>query len=95
MKADGERIPPDGELAVHRTDDGGGSWTRLDNGLPRQEYNTVLRDAAALDAGDPVGVYFGTRGGTVYASSDEGGTFTEVASHLPDILSVRAAVIAG
>jgi photosystem II stability/assembly factor-like uncharacterized protein len=80
---------------VHRTDDGGGSWTRLDTGLPRQEYNTVLRDAAALDTADPVGVYFGTRGGSVYASADEGATFTEVASHLPDVLSVRAAVVAG
>jgi hypothetical protein len=69
--------------------------TRLDTGLPRQEYNTVLRDAAALDAADPVGVYFGTRGGSVYVSADEGETFTEVASHLPDVLSVRAAVIAG
>jgi hypothetical protein len=95
MKADGERIPPGGKLAVHRTDDGGGSWTRLDTGLPRQEYNTVLRDAAALDTADPVGVYFGTRGGSVYASADEGATFTEVASHLPDVLSVRAAVVAG
>jgi secreted protein with Ig-like and vWFA domain len=31
----------------------------------------------------------------VYASADEGATFTEVASHLPDVLSVRAAVVVG
>ncbi|MFN3924948.1 MAG: exo-alpha-sialidase, partial [Pseudarthrobacter sp.] len=37
----------------------------------------------------------GTRGGSVYASADEGGTFQEVVSHLPDVLCVRAAVIAG
>jgi hypothetical protein len=39
-------------------------------------------------------VYFGTRGGAVYASADEGATFTEVAGHLPDVLCVRAAVVA-
>ena len=95
LKADGERIPPDGKLAVHRTDDAGNTWTGLSAGLPEQEYNSVLRDAASVDTAEPAGVYFGTRGGTVYASADEGETFTEVASHLPDVLCVRAAVVAG
>jgi photosystem II stability/assembly factor-like uncharacterized protein len=93
LKADGERIPPEGKLAVHRTDDAGATWKRLDSGLPTSEYNSVLRDAAAVDSAEPAGVYFGTRGGTVYASADEGETFTEVASHLPDVLCVRAALI--
>jgi hypothetical protein len=95
LKADGERIPPDARLAVHRTDDAGATWTRLDKGLPPTEYNAVLRDAAGVDTADPVGVYFGTRGGSVYASADEGENFTEVASHLPDVLCVRAAVVVG
>ncbi len=93
LKADGERIPPQGHLAVHRTDDAGQTWTRLDRGLPRHEFNAVLRDAAAVDTADPVGVYFGTRGGEVYASVDEGATFSQVAAHLPDVLCVRAAVV--
>jgi photosystem II stability/assembly factor-like uncharacterized protein len=93
LKADGERIPPNGDLAVHRTDDAGGSWKRLDSGLPHGEYNAVLRDAAAVDSAEPTGVYFGTRGGSVYASADEGESFSEVASHLPDVLCVRAAVV--
>ncbi len=95
MKADGARIPPEGKLAVHRTEDAGASWTRLDAGLPQLEYNAVLRDAAAVDTAEPAGVYFGTRGGSVYASADEGGSFSEVISHLPDVLCVRAAVVAG
>jgi photosystem II stability/assembly factor-like uncharacterized protein len=95
LKADGERIPPNGELAVHRTDDAGTSWKRLSNGLPTGEYNSVLRDAASVDSAEPSGVYFGTRGGTVYASADEGETFAEVVAHLPDVLCVRAAVLAG
>ncbi|AJT42306.1 WD40/YVTN/BNR-like repeat-containing protein [Psychromicrobium lacuslunae] len=93
IKADGERIPPEGKLAVHRTDDGGSSWKRLDQGLPQFEYNVVLRDAAAVDDAETVGVYFGTRGGSVYASADEGESFSEVLSHLPDVLCVRAAVV--
>ena len=95
LKADGERIPPGGELAVHRTDDAGATWQRHDSGLPGREYNSVLRDAASVDTAEPAGVYFGTRGGSVYASADEGETFAEVASHLPDVLCVRAAVVAG
>jgi photosystem II stability/assembly factor-like uncharacterized protein len=93
LVADGERIPPGGELAVHRSDDAGSTWRRLDTGLPDHEYNAVLRDAAAVDGGNPVGVYVGTRGGEVYASADEGETFTQVAGHLPDVLCVRAAVL--
>ena len=53
----------------------------------------MLRDAAAVDDADPVGVYVGTRDGTVYASADEGDTFEVVAAHLPDVLCVRAAVV--
>ncbi|MFC9551799.1 WD40/YVTN/BNR-like repeat-containing protein [Rhodococcus sp. NPDC056960] len=93
IEADRERIPPGGRLAVYRSEDAGNSWTRLDSGLPEHDYNVVLRDAAAVDTADPVGVYFGTRGGEVYGSADEGASFTTVAAHLPDVLCVRAAVI--
>ena len=82
-----------GQLAVHRSDDAGATWRRLTGGLPTFEFNAVLRDAAAVDGGDPVGVYVGTRGGEVYASADEGESFTTVAAHLPDVLCVRAAVL--
>ncbi|WP_396157182.1 WD40/YVTN/BNR-like repeat-containing protein [Arthrobacter sp.] len=91
LVADGERIPPDGHLAVYRSTQAGESWTRQDAGLPDAEFNAILRDAAAVDAADPVGVYFGTRAGDVYASADEGSTFHLVTSNLPDVLCVRAA----
>ena len=93
LQSDGERIPPGGRLAVHRSDDAGQTWTQLASGLPQTEFNAVLRDAAAVDDAEPVGVYLGSRGGDVYASADEGATFTLVADHLPDVLSVRAAVL--
>jgi hypothetical protein len=54
-------------------------------------FAAVLRDAFTTDAGDPAGLWFGTRSGEVYASFDEGDHWELVASHLPPVLSVRAA----
>jgi hypothetical protein len=51
----------------------------------------VLRDAFTTDGGDPAGLWFGTRSGEVYASFDEGDHWELIASHLPPVLSVRAA----
>jgi hypothetical protein len=51
----------------------------------------VLRDAMATDDADPAGVYFGARSGEVFASRDEGETWSTVVAHLPDVLCVRAA----
>ena len=51
----------------------------------------MLRQALATDRLEPAGVYFGTSSGTLYASADEGDSFTLVADHLPDVLTVRAA----
>ncbi|WP_426561609.1 exo-alpha-sialidase [Angustibacter sp. McL0619] len=93
LVADAERVPPQGKLRVLRTDDAGHSWTASESGLPDHCWVTPLRDAACVDDLDPVGVYFGTRAGSVYASGDEGRTFTTVAENLPDVLCVRAAVV--
>ncbi|MGH9249770.1 MAG: WD40/YVTN/BNR-like repeat-containing protein, partial [Acidimicrobiales bacterium] len=95
LVADGERIPPDGALKVWRTDDNGASWASVSAGLPESGfYASVLRDAFTVDdVGASAGLYLGTRDGSVYASADEGGGWAEVASHLPDVLCVRAATI--
>ena len=52
-----------------------------------------MRDAMCVDDADPVGVYFGSRDGTVFASADEGEHWGTIAEHLPDVLCVRAAVV--
>ncbi|SFT96395.1 hypothetical protein SAMN05660657_04280 [Geodermatophilus amargosae] len=93
LVADVERVPPGGRLRVHRTRDAGATWTELGEGLPDGSWTAVLRDAVCVDEGDPTGVAVGTRDGCVYASRDEGDTFTLVADHLPDVLCVRAAVL--
>jgi hypothetical protein len=47
--------------------------------------------ALATDGADPP--LYGTRGGQLYASLDDGQSWETVAEHLPPILSVRAAVV--
>jgi photosystem II stability/assembly factor-like uncharacterized protein len=88
------RFVPDASAAVWRTGDGGDKWTRLSTGLPQKDaYLQVLRDGMASDTADPVGVYFGTSGGELYGSSDEGESWKVIAGHLPPIWSVEAAVL--
>lgn len=87
------RIPVDGRMRVHRTTDAGGSWTELGEGLPDASWSVVLRDAACVDPLTPNGLYLGTRDGVLYGSADDGDSWSVIADHLPDILSVRAAVV--
>jgi hypothetical protein len=94
LVADGKRFPPDNRCRVYRSTDAGGAWEALSQGLPTDPfYPTVLREAMCADDADTVGVYFGTRSGEVYASRDEGSSWTRVAAHLPDVLCVRAAEV--
>ena len=46
----------------------------------------------ATDRMEPAGVYFGTSGGGLFASADEGETWSSIAEHLPTILSVETLV---
>ena len=56
-------------------------------------YFAVLRQAMATDRLDPAGVYFGTNTGTLFASRDEGDSWSPIAQHLPTILSVETHVV--
>ncbi len=88
------RMMPEGHAAVWRTHDGGDSWVRSDEGLPRENaFVAVLREAMAVDRLDPVGVYFGTSTGQLYGSRDEGRSWRLIADNLPAIWSVEAAVV--
>ena len=88
------RLMVDGHAAVWRTHDGGDSWIRSDDGLPKHDaYVGVLREAMAVDQLDPVGVYFGTSTGQLYGSRDEGRSWRLIADNLPSIWSVEAAVV--
>ncbi|KRE40210.1 sialidase family protein [Knoellia sp. Soil729] len=85
------RYPPDAAAAVWRSRDAGASWAALRSGLPQEScFFTVLRQAMSGDRREPAGVYFGTNTGSVFASRDEGDSWSEVARHLPTVLSVEA-----
>lgn len=90
------RFAPAGQAAVWRSTDGGTSWTALRTGLPQDNaFLTVLRRAMATDAADPLGIYFGTTSGELYASADAGECWRCIARHLPAITSVDTVMMDG
>ncbi len=92
LESDQFRCTPEGKLRVYRTRDAGASWEAMGNGLPQEgAYECVLRDAMAVDAFSPTGIYFGTRSGKLFGSADEGASWSTLADGLPPVVSVKAA----
>lgn len=90
ITSDSLHYPPEGKLRVYRSKTGGNEWEALEKGLPQQDcYVNVLRDAMAVDSLDECGVYFGTTGGQVYASANEGDSWMPIAERLPSVMSVE------
>ena len=85
----GNRVTSEGRLGVYRTEDGGKSWELASNGLPERAWVEVLREGMASDRLDSPGIYFGTKSGSVFASTNEGDEWVEIARHLPAVLSVE------
>ena len=54
----------------------------------RFQVGRRLRQAMVGDNDDPVGLYLGTTSGEVWASADEGASFTCIARHLPEIYAL-------
>jgi photosystem II stability/assembly factor-like uncharacterized protein len=93
LESDQFRCTPEGKLRVYRTRDAGASWEPLADGLPQDgAYETVLRDALAIDSLDRAGLYFGTRSGKLFGSSDEGERWSRLLDGLPPVISVKTAV---
>jgi hypothetical protein len=96
LPMDGTTVWPrtaiDGKPAVFVTKNAGKSWRRLDKGLPRsQAWLTVFRQAMCADAGKPLGLYFGTTNGEIWAGKNAGESWSCIARHLPQIFSVTFA----
>jgi hypothetical protein len=90
IKSDSEHFPPDGKLRVYRSRTGGNEWEPLTDGLPQKDcYVNVLRDAMAVDSLESCGIYFGTTGGQVYVSADEGESWKSIVRDLPAVLSIE------
>jgi photosystem II stability/assembly factor-like uncharacterized protein len=94
MQSDEFRCTPEAKMRVYRTRDAGASWEPLTGGLPQRDaYETVVRDALTADTHDKAGIYFGTRSGKVYASNDDGDSWSAIADALPSITCVKAFVV--
>src|SRR5207248_2660243 len=90
ITSDSHHFVPDGKLRVYRSRKGGDEWEALTEGLPQSDcYVNVLRDAMTIDSLDSCGIYFGTTGGQVYASSDAGDSWSAIVRDLPSVLSVE------
>ncbi len=88
------RFMVNGEAAVYKTTDAGDTYTKLTAGLPSENaFCGVMRGAMAVDTADQVGVYFGTSTGQLFASTNEGQSWNEIASFLPPISSVEAVLV--
>jgi hypothetical protein len=80
-----------GRPAVYQTGNGGKSWQRRDRGLPRTHaWFTVLRQAMCSDDQARPGLYFGTTGGEVWASTNAGESWRCLAARLPEIYAISA-----
>ena len=67
---------------------------RLSNGLPQENvFAGIYREGMAVDTQDPAGIYFGTNNGKIFASKDEGNSWTLLADNLPPVFSVATAAI--
>ena len=87
------RCPPEGKLRVFRSRDGGKSWRALSKGLPQKEtFVGIYREGMAVDVCDPAGIYFGTNTGKIFASCDEGDSWSVLADNLPPVYSVSCAM---
>lgn len=86
--ADLRRVPPDGALAVLRTDDGGQSFRVLRDGLPQSHcYDLVYRHG--LDVGaDGRTLMMGSTTGSLWASADGGDRWQTISTSLPPIAAV-------
>ena len=96
LPMDGNTVWPrtsvEGKPAVYMTRNGGRTWQRQDAGMPeKQAWWTVKRQAMCADACESVGLYFGTSGGELWMSRDEGRKWSVLARNLPEIYSVETA----
>jgi photosystem II stability/assembly factor-like uncharacterized protein len=92
LRADMDRVTPDGHVRVFETRDGGVTWTARGDGLPQTHaYLTILRlafDRAGVERG--LELYFGATSGDVYGSGDAGASWFNAFSQLPPIFSLTA-----
>ena len=88
------RTCPGGAPAVWRSENGGGSWSKLAKGMPKKEsFFTVQRDAMDIDECKTPAVYFGTTTGQLWMGREGGEKWECLFEALPPIHNVKVAVV--
>ena len=94
IESDEFRCTPEAKLRVYRTKNAGESWEPLTKGLPQEDaFETILRDNMKADANNPTGLYFGTRNGKLFGSTNGGDSWMTIREGLPAITCVKTAQI--
>jgi len=88
LEADSNRVPVDGLLRVYKSDDDGDSWQVAGDGwADAPQFTAVLRGAFN---GDDDGVFcFGTSGGKLWLTDDNGDRWQQLPPAFPRIGAVR------
>jgi photosystem II stability/assembly factor-like uncharacterized protein len=84
------RVTCNDRLGVYRTTDGGATWELAADGLPEPAWASIKREGMAFDRD---AVYLGTQSGAVYVHRRDEGDWVQVATDLPEILSVEVAAV--
>jgi cytochrome c-type biogenesis protein CcmH/NrfF len=88
LESDECRHFPDGHPGVYRSEDAGDHWVRTHRGIAEPNFGAVLRSSMVMDRHDEPGLYFGTTNGEVYASLDEGESWSRLPGALNRVTSL-------
>lgn len=85
------RAVPCGDLRVYRRSCDGAAWEPTAPILPLEpHFESVLRDAMDVDDYDEQGIYFGTTGGDLFYSLNQGDSWQRLPGRFSRILTVKA-----
>lgn len=90
LESSEQRNAASGDLRVYRRSRDGAAWEPTAAILPAEpRYESVLRDAMTVDDQEQTGIYFGTTGGDLFYSLDEGDSWQRLPGRFPRILHLK------
>jgi photosystem II stability/assembly factor-like uncharacterized protein len=69
------------ESAIYKSTDGGDNWTKLSNGLPKEDMGRIGMDISPADPDVLYAIVAGNEGGGFYRSANRGESWTKMSDH--------------